>query len=41
MCNSNYNGDIHTAILATIEGHETALNGFKDQFTTGKPLKNL
>jgi hypothetical protein len=29
------------AILATIEGQETAFNGFQYQFTTGKPLKNL
>ncbi len=33
MCN--------TAIPIIIEGHETAFNGFKYQFTTGKPLKNL
>jgi hypothetical protein len=30
-----------TAILIIIEGHETAFNGFKYQFTTGKLLKNL
>jgi hypothetical protein len=27
--------------LIISEGHETALNGFEYQFTTGKPLKNL
>jgi hypothetical protein len=31
----------YTANLIIIEGHETAFNGFKCQFTTGKPLKNL
>ncbi len=30
-----------TAILTIIEGCETAFNGFKYQFTTAKPLKNL
>ncbi len=32
---------VHTAIPITIEGHETAFNGFQHQFTIGKPLKNL
>jgi hypothetical protein len=31
----------HTAIPIIIEGHETASNDFKYQFTTGKPLKYL
>jgi hypothetical protein len=30
-----------TAIPVIIEGHETAFNGFKYQFTSGKPLKDL
>jgi hypothetical protein len=30
-----------TAILIILEGRETAFNGFKYQFTTGKPSKNL
>jgi hypothetical protein len=31
----------NTVIPVTMEGHETAINGFEYQFTTGKPLKNL
>jgi hypothetical protein len=30
-----------TAIPIIIEGHKTAFNGLKYQFTTGKPLKDL